>query len=77
MTNDERVDWLCRLRTDIDNGIIFTPWKDEFIEALDGVVEVLDKYEDRLITYFVMMNKFQGIVDSMQKEIDKYKEEHK
>lgn len=39
MTNEERVDWLCRLRTDIDNGIIFTPWKDEFIEALNGVVE--------------------------------------
>lgn len=77
MTNEERIDWLCRLRTDIDNGIIYTPWKDEFIEALNGVVEALGEYEDRLVASFVMMNKYQNILDCMQKEIDKYKESEK
>lgn len=75
MTNEERIDWLCRLRTNIDNGIIFTPWKDEFIEALNEVVEALNVYADELATSFVMANKYQDIIDCMQKEIDKYKGE--
>lgn len=39
MTREEQVDWLCRLRADLNNGIIFTPWNKEFNEALTGILE--------------------------------------
>ena len=39
MTNGEKLDWLCRLRADMNNGVIFTPWNKEFTEALTGILE--------------------------------------
>lgn len=39
MTREEQVDWLCRLRADLNNGVIFTPWNKEFTEALTGILE--------------------------------------
>lgn len=39
MTREEQIDWLCRLRADLNNGIIFTPWNKEFTEALTGILE--------------------------------------
>lgn len=39
MTNEEQIDWLCRLRADLNNGVIFTPWNKEFTEALTEVLE--------------------------------------
>lgn len=39
MTNEERIDWLCRLRADLNNGVIFTPWNNEFTEALTELLE--------------------------------------
>lgn len=39
MTREERVDWLCRLRADLNNGIILTPWNKEFTEVLNDVLE--------------------------------------
>lgn len=39
MTREERIDWLCRLRADLNNGVIFTPWNKEFTEALTEVLE--------------------------------------
>ncbi len=39
MTRDEQIDWLCRLIADLNNGVIFTPWKKEFTEALTGILE--------------------------------------
>lgn len=39
MTREEQIDWLCRLRTDLNNGVIFTPWNKEFTEALNDVLE--------------------------------------
>ena len=30
MTREERIDWLCWLRADLNNGIISTPWSEEF-----------------------------------------------
>lgn len=39
MTKEEQIDWLCRLRADINNGVIFTPWNKEFTEALTEVLE--------------------------------------
>lgn len=39
MTREEQIDWLCRLRADLNNGIIYTPWNKEFTEALTDVLE--------------------------------------
>ena len=39
MTREEQVDWLCRLRSGLNNGVIFTPWNKEFTEALTGILE--------------------------------------
>ena len=39
MTREEQTDWLCRLRADLNNGVIFTPWSKEFTEALTGILE--------------------------------------
>lgn len=39
MTREEQIDWLCRLRADLNNGVIFTPWNKEFTEALNSVLE--------------------------------------
>lgn len=39
MTREEYIDWLCRLRADLNNGVIFTPWNKEFTEALTGILE--------------------------------------
>ena len=39
MTREEQVDWLCRLRADLNNGVIFTPWNKEFTEALTDILE--------------------------------------
>ena len=39
MTREEQTDWLCRLRADLNNGVIFTPWNKEFTEALTDVLE--------------------------------------
>lgn len=39
MTREEQIDWLCRLRADLNNGIIFTPWNKEFTEALTGILK--------------------------------------
>ena len=39
MTREEQIDWLCRLRADLNNGIIITPWNKEFTEALNNVLE--------------------------------------
>lgn len=39
MTREEQIDWLCRLRAGLNNGIIFTPWNKEFTEALTGILE--------------------------------------
>ena len=39
MTREEQVDWVCRLRAELNNGIIFTPWNKEFTEALTDILE--------------------------------------
>ena len=39
MTREEQIDWLCRLRADLNNGVIFTPWNKEFAEALNDVLD--------------------------------------
>ena len=39
MTKEEQVDWLCRLRADLNNGVIFSPWNKEFTEAITGILE--------------------------------------
>ena len=39
MTREEQVDWLCRLRSALDNEFISTPWNKEFTEALTGILE--------------------------------------
>ena len=39
MTREEQTDWLCRLRANLNNGVIFTPWNEEFTEALTGILE--------------------------------------
>ena len=39
MTREEQTDWLCRLRADLNNGVIFTPWNKEFTEALTSILE--------------------------------------
>ena len=39
MTREEQIDWLCRLRADLNNGVIFTPWNKEFTEALTDILE--------------------------------------
>ena len=39
MTREEQIDWLCRLKADLNNGVIFTPWNKEFTEALTGILE--------------------------------------
>jgi predicted aldo/keto reductase-like oxidoreductase len=39
MTREEQIDWLCRLRANLNNGVIFTPWNKEFTEALNDVLE--------------------------------------
>ena len=39
MTKEEQIDWLCRLRADLNNGVIFSPWNKEFTEALNGVLQ--------------------------------------
>ena len=44
MTREEQIDWLCRLRTDLNNGVIFTPWNKEFTEALNGALEQEPKF---------------------------------
>ena len=39
MTREEQTDWLCRLRANLNNGVIFTPWNKEFTEALTGILD--------------------------------------
>lgn len=39
MTREEQIDWLCLLREDLNNGVIFTPWNKEFTEALTGLLD--------------------------------------
>lgn len=39
MTREEQIDWLCRLKADLNNGVIFTPWNKEFIEALTSILD--------------------------------------
>ena len=39
MTREEQTDWLCRLRANLNNGVIFTPLNKEFTEALTGILE--------------------------------------
>ena len=39
MTREEQIDWLCRLRADLNNGVIFTPWNKEFTEALNDALQ--------------------------------------
>lgn len=45
MTREEQTDWLCRLRANLNNGVIFTPWNKEFTEALTGILEQSPKME--------------------------------
>ena len=45
MTREEQTDWLCRLRANLNNGVIFTPWNKEFTEALTGILEQEPKTE--------------------------------
>lgn len=69
MTREEYVDWLCRLRADLNNGVIFTPWNKEFTEALTGILEqesiAQERYED-LCEYF-------GGVEDILKNRDDFK----
>ncbi len=54
ITREEQIEWLCRLRADLNNGVIFTPWYKEFTEALNYVLEqesVLDKIEAEIKQY--------------------------
>jgi hypothetical protein len=46
MTREEQIDWLCRLRADLNNGVIFTPWNKEFTEALNEILELAIKVND-------------------------------
>lgn len=39
MTKEEQINWLRLLKADLSNGIIFTPWNKEFIEALTGILD--------------------------------------
>lgn len=39
MTKEEQTDWLCRLRAELNNGVIFTPWNKEFTEVLTSILE--------------------------------------
>ena len=39
MTKEEQIDWLCRLRSFLNNGVIVTPWNKEFIKSLDSILE--------------------------------------
>ena len=39
MAREEQTDWLCRLRANLNNGVIFTPWNKEFTEALTGILD--------------------------------------
>lgn len=39
MTKEDQIDWLCRLRAELNNGVIFTPWNKEFTEALTSILE--------------------------------------
>ena len=39
MTREEKIDWLCRLRANLNNGVIVTPWNKEFTKALNEVLE--------------------------------------
>lgn len=43
MTKEEQTDWLCRLRADLNNGVIFTPWNKEFTVALTDILEPVPK----------------------------------
>jgi len=43
MSSKDRIDWLCRLRADLNNGVIDTPWNKKFIEALDDVLDPRNK----------------------------------
>lgn len=43
MTREEQVDWLCRLKADVNNEVIFTPWNKKFIEALDMAIKALEQ----------------------------------
>ena len=45
MTREEQTDWLCRLRANLNNGVIFTPWNKEFTEALTGILDQEPKME--------------------------------
>lgn len=38
MTKEELIDWLCRLRSDLNTGVLLTPWKNEYTEALNFVI---------------------------------------
>ena len=39
MTKEEKLDWLCRLKADLNNGVIFTSWNKEFTVALTDILE--------------------------------------
>ena len=47
MTREERIDWLCRLRACLNNGVIFTPWNKGFTEALNDVLEKEESEEKK------------------------------
>lgn len=39
MTKEEQIDWLCRLRSELNSGVIVTPWNKKFTEAITGILE--------------------------------------
>ncbi|MCI6677472.1 MAG: hypothetical protein MSG78_11395 [Clostridiales bacterium] len=45
MTREEQTDWLCRLRSYLNNWVIVTPLNKEFAEALTGILEQEPKTE--------------------------------
>lgn len=38
MTRELVIDRLCRLRSDLNSGLLLTPWKKEYTEALNFVI---------------------------------------
>jgi len=48
MTREEQIDWLCRLRADLNNGVIYTPWNKEFTEALTDVIDDNEQHFEAL-----------------------------
>ncbi len=42
MTNDERIDWLCRLRSEVQLTTFPKEWKDNFIQVLTDAIKDYD-----------------------------------